>query len=54
MTDQERRDLARQLAELGATASQADGAAATALGNAAQSLAQGDTRRRAGRPRPAR
>ncbi len=43
MTDAQRRDLARQLAEMQATARSADGAAATALGAAAQSLAQGDT-----------
>ena len=43
MTDAEKADLARQLAELQATASQASGAAATALRDAAQSLAQGDT-----------
>src|SRR6185503_2258517 len=35
--------LARQLAGMEATASQADGAAGTALSDAAQSLAQGDT-----------
>ena len=43
MTPEQRRDLARQLAQLEATASQADGAAGTALSEAAQSLAQGDT-----------
>ncbi|HET7495816.1 MAG TPA: hypothetical protein VFJ80_10220, partial [Candidatus Limnocylindrales bacterium] len=43
MTDAQRRDLARQLAELRSTASSADGGAATALQDAAQSLAQGDT-----------
>jgi hypothetical protein len=43
LTPAEQRDLARQLAELEATASQADGAAGTALRDAAQSLAQGDT-----------
>ena len=44
LTPEQQRDLARQLAELGATASQADGAAGTALRDAAQSLAQGDTK----------
>ena len=43
MTNAEKADLARQLAEMQATASQASGAAATALHDAAQSLAQGDT-----------
>src|SRR5207247_2662856 len=43
MTPEEQRDLAEQLAGLDATASQADGAASTALRDAAQSLAQGDT-----------
>ena len=43
MTDAEKAALARELAELQATASQASGAAATALRDAAQSLAQGDT-----------
>jgi hypothetical protein len=43
MTPEEQRDLARELAELEATASQADGAAGAALSEAAQSLAQGDT-----------
>ena len=43
LTPEQQRELARQLAALEATASQADGAAGTALSNAAQSLAQGDT-----------
>ncbi len=43
ITAAEQRDLARQLAELEGIASQADGAAGTALSEAAQSLAQGDT-----------
>ena len=42
MTPEEQRELGRQLAEMGSTASGADGAAATALRDAAQSLAQGD------------
>ena len=43
LTPEQQKDLARQLAEMEATASQADGAAGTALSEAAQSLAQGDT-----------
>ena len=43
LTPEQQKDLARQLAEMEATASQADGAAGTALSQAAQSLAQGDT-----------
>jgi len=43
MSPEKQRDLARQLAEMGSTASGADGGAATALQDAAQSLAQGDT-----------
>jgi hypothetical protein len=42
MTEAEQRDLARDLAALESTASQAGGAAATALREAAQSLGQGD------------
>ncbi len=42
MTEAERRALAQQLAEMQSTASSADGGAATALRDAAQSLAQGD------------
>ncbi len=41
-TPEQQRDLARQLAELQSTASQADGAAGQALRDATQSLAQGD------------
>ena len=44
LTPAEHRELARELAELEATASQADGAAGTALSDAAQSLAQGGHR----------
>ena len=43
MTEAERRELARQLAGMESTAAGADGASATALQDAAQSLAQGDT-----------
>ncbi|HZC33719.1 MAG TPA: hypothetical protein VE640_10570, partial [Candidatus Bathyarchaeia archaeon] len=43
MTPDKQRDMARQLAQMASTASGADGGAATALQDAAQSLAQGDT-----------
>ncbi|HUP54817.1 MAG TPA: hypothetical protein VM408_04865, partial [Methylomirabilota bacterium] len=43
LTPDEQKELARQLAEMESTASSADGGAATALRDAAQSLAQGDT-----------
>ncbi|MFL5716620.1 MAG: hypothetical protein ACJ77V_03465 [Chloroflexota bacterium] len=43
MSEAQRRELAQHLAEMQSTAKAADGAAATALGAAAQSLAQGDT-----------
>ena len=43
LTPQEQRELAKELAEMESTASSADGGAATALRDAAQSLAQGDT-----------
>ena len=43
MTDAERKELARRLSELQATAGQADGAAGQALRDAAQSLGQGDS-----------
>ncbi|MBA2300333.1 MAG: hypothetical protein H0W22_06115, partial [Chloroflexi bacterium] len=43
LTPEEQRELARELAEMESTASGADGGATTALRDAAQSLAQGDT-----------
>jgi hypothetical protein len=43
LTEDEQKELARKLAELGAAAGGADGASATALRDAAQSLGQGNT-----------